>query len=141
MKMLRFLFDRKLQAYPFRPPKKYKPTKQEIWCTKNLHGSMWKRGCLDYTELTNILLRDVKGEYSARDQKKAKFLAFYWIKGWKTWMIMATRNFESLLTLKQTNNIRFGPVTHSEKKPQCTLRRAERKVKLLGTWAMQPSKL
>ena len=56
-------------------------------------------------------------------------------------MIMAGQNFESLLTLKQTNINRYDPVTHSERKPHCTLRRAERKVKLLGNWAMQPSML
>ena len=28
--------DGKIQGYSFRPPKKYKPTKQAFWCTRNL---------------------------------------------------------------------------------------------------------
>ena len=39
--------DGKLQGYSFRPPKKYKPTKQAYWCAKNLHGIVWNSGRLD----------------------------------------------------------------------------------------------
>ena len=90
-KNVKNFFNRKLQAYPFRPRKKYKPTKQEFWCTKNLHGSMWKSGCLDYTELTNILLRDVKGEYSAKgSEKKQKSWQFIGKLGW-SWLAKISR--------------------------------------------------
>ena len=41
--------DGKVQGYSFRPVKKYKPTKQEFWCTRNLHASVWNTGCLDHS--------------------------------------------------------------------------------------------
>ena len=52
--------DGKNQGYSFRPPKKYKPTKQAFPCTRNLHRFVWNSGCLDFSELPNIPPRDVK---------------------------------------------------------------------------------
>ena len=70
-KKLGVFIDGNVQGYSFRPPKKYKPTKQAIWCTRNLHGDVWNGGSLDWSELPNILPRDVKGDNFA---KKARFL-------------------------------------------------------------------
>ena len=68
--------DGKVQAYSFRPSKKYKPTKQAFWCTRNLHGIVWNGERWDYSELSDILPRAVKGEYFAKGTKNASFLAF-----------------------------------------------------------------
>ena len=64
----------RVQIYSFRPPKKYKPTKQAFCCTRNLHGIVWKSGRLDYSELANSLTRAVNGEYFAKGRKKCNIL-------------------------------------------------------------------
>ena len=68
------LIDGKVQVYSFCPPKKYKPTKQAFWCTKNLHGIMWNSRRLDYIELSNVLPRAEKGEYFAKGTENYKIL-------------------------------------------------------------------
>ena len=52
--------DGNVRGYSFHPPKEYKSTKQAFWCTGSFHGLMLNNGCLDDSELPNILLRDVK---------------------------------------------------------------------------------
>ena len=42
--------------------KKNQPTKQASWCTRNLHGIVWNSGRWDYSELSSILPRAVKGQ-------------------------------------------------------------------------------
>ena len=54
--------------------KKYQPTEQAFWCTRKLHGIVWNSGCLDYSELPNILPRDVRSEYFAKRREKFKIL-------------------------------------------------------------------
>ena len=66
------LNDGKIQGYSLRPPKKYKPTKQAFWWTKNLHKIAWNSGCLHYSELSNIFPRAVNGEYYSKRTKKCK---------------------------------------------------------------------
>ena len=72
--------DRKVQGYSVCPPKKYKLTKQAFWCTRKLHGIVWNSGRLDYSELSNILPRAVKGEYFAKVTDKSKILDNLWDK-------------------------------------------------------------
>ena len=50
-KELGVFIDGSVKGHSFRPPKKYKPTKQAVWCTRNLHGIVWNDGHLDYSEL------------------------------------------------------------------------------------------
>ena len=69
MKLGMFI-DGNVQGYSFRLSKKYKPTKQAVCCTRNLHGFVWNIGRLDYSELHNILLSDVKVEYFAKEPKE-----------------------------------------------------------------------
>ena len=64
---LRNSINGEVQRYSFGPPKNYKPAKQAFWCTINLHGSMWKSGRLDYTDLTHIVPGDEKGEYFGKN--------------------------------------------------------------------------
>ena len=74
MKELGVFIDVKVQGYSFRPPKKYKPTKQAFWCTRNLHGIVCNSGRLDYRELSNILPRAVNGEHFAKATEKFTIL-------------------------------------------------------------------
>ena len=67
-------FDGKNQGYSVCPPKRYKPTKQALRCTRNLHGIVWNSGRLDYSALSNILPRAVKGVYVAKGTEKCKNL-------------------------------------------------------------------
>ena len=62
-------FDSKVRGYSFCPSKRYKPTKQAVWCTRELHGNMWNSGRLDYSELPIILPSDVKGECFPKNGK------------------------------------------------------------------------
>ena len=62
--------DNKFQGYLFRPSTKYEPTKQAVWCTKNIHGTVWHSGRLDYSEIPNFLPRDVRGEIFAKTKQK-----------------------------------------------------------------------
>ena len=52
----------------------YKLTKQAFWCTINLAGIVWNSGCLDYSEIPNILLRDVKSGYFGKETEKCLIL-------------------------------------------------------------------
>ena len=52
----------------------YKPTKQAVWCTENLPGSVWNSGRLHYGELPNIFPSDVTGDYFANATEKCKIL-------------------------------------------------------------------
>ena len=56
-----FIDDGNVQGYSFRPRKKYNPTKQAFWRTKNLHGIVSNSGRLDYSEFSNILPRAERG--------------------------------------------------------------------------------
>ena len=47
-----------------------KPTKEAAWCTRNFHGSFWNSERLDYSELRNILSRDIKGDIFAKGTEK-----------------------------------------------------------------------
>ena len=105
--------DVNAQAYAFRPPQKYNPTKQAVWCTGNLHGIVWYSGRLDYNELSNILLRNVKGEYFAKRTEKSNILAIYCIKMWKVWKITVVPKFKVSLMKK----FGFARVTHSDTRP------------------------
>ena len=66
--------DGEVQGCSFRPPKKYKPTKQTYWCTKNLHGNVWSSGRLDNSELSKNLPRAAICEYFAKGIEKRKLL-------------------------------------------------------------------
>ena len=53
--------DGNVHGFSSRLQKDIKSTKEAFWCTKNFQGIVWDSGCLDYCELPNVLLRDVKG--------------------------------------------------------------------------------
>ena len=63
-----------VQGYSFRPLENYKPTKQAVWFTRNLHGVVWSNGRLNYSELPNILPSDAKGACFAKRTEKCQIL-------------------------------------------------------------------
>ena len=54
--------------------KKVQTHQASFCCTRNLPGFVWNSGCLDNSELPNILPRYVKGEYFAKGTEKCKIL-------------------------------------------------------------------
>ena len=68
------VFDGKAQGYSFRPPKRYKATNQSLCSKKELQGIVWNSGRLYNTEVANIFIRDVKGEYFAKMTQNIKVL-------------------------------------------------------------------
>ena len=58
-----------VQRYSFRPPRKYKPTKQAVWCTKEVHRYTWNCGPVNYSELPNIIPSDLRGDCYAEERK------------------------------------------------------------------------
>ena len=65
-----------VQGSSLRLPRKYKPVKQAVWCTKYLHGIVWNSERLNYSELPNILPTDVRGEHFAKRTEKWKNAIF-----------------------------------------------------------------
>ena len=110
--------DRNVQGPSFRPPKKYKPTKQTFWCLRNLHGIVWIGGRFDYSELSNILPSALKGEYFAKGLEKCEILASFFLrKRWKISKITAVPKFNiSLMKV-----FGFARVTHSITRPNFTV--------------------
>ena len=74
LKELAVILHGNVQEFSFRPPRKYKPTKQACWCTRNLHGIVSNSVCLNYSELPNILRKDVKAEKFAKRTEKRKII-------------------------------------------------------------------
>ena len=120
-KDLGVFIDGKVQGCPLRPPEK-KPSKQEIWCTRNLHGL---EGTMDVwiAVISPAFLLEiwVVNSLPKRQKKSAWFLASYWIKWLKIWMIMTNPKFGIFLILQQKKNCRFARDTHSGKLPHFTL--------------------
>ena len=70
IKDLGFLLTAMFRASPFVLQKKYKHTKQAFWCTRILHGLVWKSRSLDYNELQNVLPEDLMAEYFGKQTEK-----------------------------------------------------------------------
>lgn len=68
--------DGKTTGYAFLPPKKFKPTNQTHWYTKNLHGINWGSGKTMYSQLEPILksLITPETEFFAKGLEKCKIL-------------------------------------------------------------------
>ena len=58
------------------------------------------------------------------EQKNTRFLAFYWTKMWKFWMMMAVPKLETLLTVKQIKKFGFGRDTLSDPRRHFTVQSA-----------------
>ena len=108
----------------FLTSKKYKPTKETFLCTKNLHVTSWNSARVDYSELSNILSRAVKGEYFAKGtEKKNKFLGNLLDKRVQKLEDHSCPKIQISLIKK----IGFAPVTHSDTRPHFTVWSARQK--------------
>ena len=75
-KELGLFFDGSLQGFSFCPPKTFKPNKQTIWNTSNLHGNAWSSGKLDYEKLFAVFydIRVMNAEVFAKGLEKCRLL-------------------------------------------------------------------
>ena len=94
---------------------------------------------LNYSEFPIFFPTVAPGKCFGEDQKNANFLAVWWIKRWRTCMILAARKIETLWTVKEKKKWWFSWVTHSDTRPCFTLW-SKKKTNLFGNWAMQHSK-
>ena len=124
-----------VQGYSFRSPKKCQPTKQAVWCTRNLHQIVWISGRLKYNELPNILPSNVKGDFFAKGTERYKILG--------TLMGKEVENLENHSCPKVQDLgdevmwiCSSHPFRHKTK-----LHCAECKAKLFGNWIRQHLKL
>ena len=135
IKELRGFIDGNVLGYLFRPPKKYKPTKQAVWCTRNLHGIVWNGRRLDYRGLRSILPRVLKGQYSGIWTENCQILA-----------TLLDKEVENL----DDHGCPKGQDRNDEEKwispsytfsHKTTLHCAERKSKLFDDWIMRNLKM
>ena len=127
--------DGKVQGYSFRPPKKCKPTKQAVWCTRNLDGIVWNSGRLDYSELANFLPWAVKGDYFAKGTETSKILGNVLDKVVEG---LEKHGYPKVQDLVDEELWIFSSYQFRHK---TTLHCVECKAKLFGTWIMQPLNL
>ena len=129
-KELGVFIDGKVQGYSFRPPKKFKTTKQAFWCTRNLQGNVWNSGRLDYSELSNILPGAVKRQYFAKGTEKCKILRNLLDKEVENWQDYGCPKVQDLVDeIWICSSYPFGHKT--------TLHCAQRKAKLFGNWIIR----
>ena len=127
--------DGKVQGYSFRPPKKYKPTKQAFWCKRNLHGIVWNSGRLDYSELANVLPTAVKGEHFSKGTENCETSGISLDKQVKNLEDLGCPRAQDLVD-KEIWICSSYPLRH-----KTTLHCAERSAKLFGNWIMRHLKL
>ena len=122
--------DETIQGYSFRPPKKYKPTKQAFWCTRNFSGIVQNSGHLKVSELSNILPRYIQGEYFAKRAEKRQILDTFLEK----WL----ENLDEHGCPKVQNLVdeRKWIYSSSSVKHKTTFHYAEHMTKLFGNWIM-----
>ena len=117
--------------------KRYKPTKQAFWCTRNLPGIVWNSGSLDNNELQNVLPKDVKAEYFAKGTETCKFLSSLWDNEVENLDDHGCPKLQQLVESdKQILICSSYPFRH-----KTTLHCAERKANLFGEKTMQYLKL
>ena len=131
MKELGVLIEGKVREYSFRSPKNYKLTKQAFWCTRNLHGIVRNSGRLVYSELPNLLPRNVNGVYFAKGTEKCKLLA--------SLMDKEAENLDDQVCPRAQNVVdeEIWICASYSFKQKTTLHCAEHKTKLSCNWIMR----
>ena len=130
VKELGVYIDGHVLGYSFKPPKEYKPSKQALWCTQNLHQIAWDSGSLSYKTIPGILkvVTTHKATFLAKGTEKCKIIAKL--------MGVHVENLEDYGCPKieqlemSTDECSNYPIQHKH-----CLHCAERKVKTFGDWA------
>ena len=124
------LSDSKVQEYSFRPPKKYKPTKQTFWCTRSLHGIVWNSGRLNYSELSDNLRRAVNGENFAEGFRKKQ-------DSWQFFLEVENLEDHDCPKVQDLVDEKIWICSSYPFNHKITLHTAERKAKLFCNWIMR----
>ena len=96
---------------------------------------MWNSGCLDFSELPNILPKDVKAEYFAKGTEKCKILGNLMVEEVENLDDHGFPKTRDLADLEADGEMWICssyPFRHKN-----TLQCAERKAKYPGQWTMQ----
>ena len=136
---LGIFIDGNVQGYSVRPPKRYKPTKQTFFCTRKFHRIVWNSRSLDYSELANILPKDVKAECFAKGTEKCKIIGILLNKEVESFDDHGCPKTRDLVDHKADEQMWICssyPFRH-----KATVHCAECKSKLLANWSMQHLKL
>ena len=115
--------------------KKYTPAKQAIRCTRNLHRAVWNSVCFGYSELSNVLPRDIKCEFFAKGTEKCKIFDSLLDKFVEIFNDHGRPKIESVVDEKMWFCSSY-PFRH-----KTTLHCSERQVKLFGKGLMQHLRL
>ena len=125
--------DGQTVGYFFLPPKKFKPTSQSSWCTKNLYEINWSSGYEKLTELEKILknLEATVTEFFAKGYEKCKSLSEFLEAKIIHLDDYACPKIQFLIFKDEEKDWRCSnyPFRHAK-----TLHCAERKAFAYGTW-------
>ena len=127
-KELGVFIDGNVQGYSICPPKKYKCTKQAVWCTKNLHKVSWNSGRWIRVSLPTFFPVMKRVNFLQNALKNARYLAIYWVRRWKNWKITAVPKIKISLMKK----CGFARVTHPDARPQFTVQSAKQDCLVTG---------
>ena len=118
----------KFQVYSFRYPKKYKPTKKRFGAQEDCTKSSGTEDVWITVSFQTFFLELKRVNKLRKEQKSAKFLAIYWIKGWKTWKVTAVPKFKISLMKK----LAFARVTLSNTRPHFTVQSGKQNCLVTG---------
>ena len=121
-----------VQRHWFRPPKNANPQKNE-W---KLLRTVQNGGSLDYSQLTCLLLADVKAECFAKNTTEGQTLMQFIDKDEKPWTIVAVSEFKIWYTPIQLQ-CELARFSHSDTKLRLFLQSAWQNRYVTRQWRMQ----
>ena len=133
-KELGLFIDGYVQGFSFCPPNVFKPNEQTSWNTKQLHGTAWSCGKLDYDKLCAVFydIKVMNAEVFAEGLEKCKLLAKLLgqnIENLDDYGCPKIQHLVKTDSLWICSSYLFRHITR--------LHCAERKAKLYGEWAIQ----
>ena len=133
-KALGLYIDGSLQGFSFCPPKTFKPNKQTIRNTNNLHGIAWSSGKLDYEELFAVFydIKVMNAEVFAKGLEKCRLLTNLLGRIVENLDDYGCPKIQDLVKTDSSWICSSYPFRHKTR-----LHCAERNAKVYGEWAMQ----
>ena len=137
IKELGLFIDGSVQGFSFCPPKTFKPNKETIWNTNQLHGIAWSSGKLEYEKLFAVFydLKVTNAEMFAKVFEKCRLLNRLLGQNVENLDDYSCPKIQDLVGEGKTNSswiCSSYPLRH-----KTGLHCAERTAKVYGDWAMQ----
>ena len=136
IKELGVFIDGSVQGFSFCPPKTFKPKKQTSWNTKHLHEIAWSSEKLDYKKLFAVFydIKVTNAEVFAKGLEKCRLLTRLLGQNVEDLEDCGCPKNQDLVKTDSLWICSSYPFRH-----KTSFHYAERKAKLYGEWAMQPS--